>query len=53
MGLRGARQGWAGLGRARRSLKFTKIHKKSQFWLRISQFLLSVSVFAENDSVLC
>jgi hypothetical protein len=34
------------LGRARRSLKFTKIHKKftkkSQFLLRISQFLLRI-----------
>jgi hypothetical protein len=34
-----------GLGGARRSLKFTKIHKK------ISVFAESVSVFAENVSV--
>jgi hypothetical protein len=41
-----------GLGGARRSLKFTKIHKKiSVFAENFSVFAKSVSVFAENFSV--
>jgi hypothetical protein len=53
VGLRWARRGYEGLGRASQSLKFTRICKKkiSVFAENFSVFAESVSVFAENDSV--